>query len=186
MRESIELSICTNFSIWWSFSSKCPSLQKSRLKASGKPSTWLPPVGPRSKLAQKMQKILSNSFKVASYIHSSHSKLSWSRQKKMFRLELSDSFGQIETSISKIWVMKVWSKTNGQTIKIFKKHVPRSQILDAGGKPSTWFPPGRLVEHIYSICAILGTLLQQKSRERCEALSVTHLKFQLFIKFVIF
>ena len=21
--------------------------------------------------------------------------------------------------------------------------------LDAGGKPSTWFPPGRLVEHIY-------------------------------------
>ena len=23
--------------------------------------------------------------------------------------------------------------------------------LDAGGKPSTWFPPGRLVEHIHII-----------------------------------
>ena len=25
----------------------------------------------------------------------------------------------------------------------------KSRRLDAGGKPSTWFPPGRLVEHIY-------------------------------------
>ena len=32
----------------------------------------------------------------------------------------------------------------GNTI-FFKKIV----ILEAGGKPSTWFPPGGLVEHIY-------------------------------------
>ena len=32
-------------------------------------------------------------------------------------------------------------------------------LLDAGGKPSTWFPPGRLVEHIYSIAPVQFNLL---------------------------
>ena len=36
---------------------------------------------------------------------------------------------------------------------------PFIEKLDAGGKPSTWFPPGRLVEHIYCITPVHFNLI---------------------------
>ena len=48
------------------------------------------------------------------------------------------------------WKVK-FNQRDRKLAQIFTFFTKCNQKLDAGGKPSTWFPPGRLVEHIYYI-----------------------------------
>ena len=55
--------------------------------------------------------------------------------------------------------------------EIVEQHAPPkdSQLvreLEAGGKPSTWFPPGRLVEHIYKIEKLTQAAKQTRMKMR--------------------
>ena len=46
------------------------------------------------------------------------------------------------------FIRKADFSTGGVLADFFHRECFAPYQLDAGGKPSTWFPPGRLVEHI--------------------------------------
>ena len=51
------------------------------------------------------------------------------------------------------------SRTNVWNLRSLDSELPEPSKLEAGGKPSTWFPPGGLVEHLFfcsdELCIVL-------------------------------